>query len=66
MCERHAPLVTDTLMSAVQDGVWLALKQHTAREDDVVQSRVGKERPKSGSFHHRRKEETVDKDCSEV
>ena len=66
VCERHALLVVDTLKCTVQEGAWLALKQHTAREDDVVQSRVGKERLTSGSFHHRRKEETVDKDCSEV
>ena len=64
--ERHAPRVTGTLTSAVQDGAWLTLKQHVAREDKVVQYRAGKQRHLSRSFHRRRKEETVDKDCSEV
>ena len=64
--ERHAPRVTGTLTSAVQDGAWRTLKQHVAREDEVVQPRVGKQRHLSRSPLHRRKERTINKDCSEV
>ena len=64
--ERHAPRVTDTLTSAVQDGAWRGLKQHVAREDQTVQPRVGKPRQTSRGFRHRGKEETADRDCSQV
>ena len=64
--ERHAPRVTDTLTSAVQDGAWRGLKQHVAREDQAVQPRAGKPRQTSRGFRHRGKEETADRDCSQV